>query len=91
MQAGFRVDALDVRMCGSRADEQLLGYAFLRPAERVKRKYLDLALGKQELLADLFGVVAHGGLPHVCQALMMVVEPQDLHDRACLHGFLLVG
>ena len=74
-----------------RADEQLFSHALLRPAECVKRKHFDLSLGKQELLADLFSVVAHSGLPHIGQAFVMLVEAHDFHDGACLRSLLLMG
>ena len=65
MQARFRVDALDVGVCGAGADVKLLGYALLRPTQRVQRKYLDFAVGEQELLAHLLGVVSHGGFADI--------------------------
>ena len=81
MQARFRVDALDVGVCGAGADVKLLGNALLRPAQRVQRKHFHLAIGEQELLAHLFGIVSHGGLADIGYgvALVKAHQPHQPH------------
>ena len=78
-----------MRLGGARRDVELLGHALLGVAERVEREHLHLAVGQQELPPHLLGVVLHGRLAHVGQALVLV-QSHDLHEDTLLPGVLLL-